>query len=177
MSTPLRNVFLVGPMGAGKSSIGRQLANLLRYDFFDSDSEIEKRTGADIPWIFDVEGEEGFRDREAAVIDELSQKQGIVLATGGGCIKRESNRKLLHDRGTVVFLQASLAQQMERTARDKNRPLLQTENPEQTLKLLMKERLPLYQALADITIDTNHPSVREVAQNIAQRLKAYKRPV
>ncbi len=162
-----RNVILVGPMGAGKSTIGRQLAGILNYDFYDSDHEIEARTGADIPWIFDVEGEEGFRKREAAMIDELTQLDGIVLATGGGAVTRDENRSNLTSRGVVVYLKTSVEQQLERTARDRNRPLLQTEEPRKVLTELMRVRDPLYEEVADIVVNTGEGGVREVAQKIA----------
>ena len=162
-----RNVILVGPMGAGKSTIGRQLAGILNYDFYDSDHEIEARTGADIPWIFDVEGEEGFRKREAAMIDELTQLDGIVLATGGGAVTRDENRSNLSSRGVVVYLKTSVEQQLERTARDRNRPLLQTEEPRKVLTELMRVRDPLYEEVADIVVNTGEGGVREVAQKIA----------
>jgi len=138
------NVFLVGPMGAGKTTIGRQLSELLRQEFIDSDHEIEARTGANIPWIFDVEGEEGFRQREEAVIDLLTRRQGIVLATGGGAVMREANRRHLHERGVVVYLLTPVSVQLERTARDRNRPLLQTPDPGARLAELMALRDPLY---------------------------------
>jgi shikimate kinase len=162
-----RNVILVGPMGAGKSTIGRQLAGILNYDFYDSDHEIEARTGADIPWIFDVEGEEGFRKREAAMIDELTQLDGIVLATGGGAVTREENRSNLATRGVVVYLKTSVEQQLERTARDRNRPLLQTDEPRKVLTDLMQVRDPLYEEVADVMVNTGEGGVREVAQKIA----------
>lgn len=162
-----RNVILVGPMGAGKSTIGRQLAGILNYDFYDSDHEIEARTGADIPWIFDVEGEEGFRKREAAMIDELTELDGIVLATGGGAITRDENRRVLASRGVVVYLKTSVEQQLERTARDRNRPLLQTEEPRKVLTELMQVREPLYEEVADMVVNTGEGGVREVAQKIA----------
>jgi len=127
-------IVLVGPMGSGKSTIGRQLANALKKEFRDSDHEIVARTGASIPLIFEIEGEEGFRKREAAMIDELTQLDGIVLATGGGAVLREENRKHLTQRGVVLYLYASVEQLFERTSRDHNRPLLQTENPRQKLQ-------------------------------------------
>lgn len=163
-----RNVILVGPMGAGKSTIGRHLAGILNYDFVDSDQEIESRTGADIPWIFDVEGEAGFRKREVAVIDELCRREGIVLATGGGAITQDANRQVMGARGVVVYLRTTIEQQLTRTARDRNRPLLQTDEPRLVLERLMAERAPLYESVADITIETASGSVRDVAQHIAQ---------
>jgi len=162
----IANVFLVGPMGAGKSSIGRQLAQILGYDFIDSDHEIEHRAGANIPWIFDVEGEEGFRDREETIIDELSQESNIILATGGGSIIREQNRRVLAARGLVVYLKVSIDQQLRRTAKDKNRPLLQTNNPKEVLEALIETRGPLYEEIADLVVDTDRCSVKEVAKEI-----------
>ena len=162
-----RNVILVGPMGAGKSTIGRQLASILNFDFYDSDHEIEARTGADIPWIFDVEGEAGFRRREASMIDELTQLDGVVLATGGGAVTEEENRKNLATRGIVMYLRTTVEQQLERTARDRNRPLLQTDEPRKVLTQLMSVREPLYEEVADFTVNTGEGGVREVAQRIA----------
>lgn len=115
-----RNIFLVGPMGAGKSTIGRQLAQQLNMEFYDSDQEIEKRTGADVGWVFDLEGEDGFRDREEKVINELTEKQGIVLATGGGSVKSRETRNRLSARGVVVYLETTIEKQLARTQRDKN---------------------------------------------------------
>lgn len=165
------NLFLVGPMGAGKSTIGRQLARSLRRDFLDSDREIELRTGVDIPFIFEKEGEEGFRRRESEVIDELTRKQGIVLATGGGAVTREANRRHLAGRGTVIYLHTSVDQQLARTARDRNRPLLQTEDPRARLEALMAEREPLYRSLANLVIETDGRSVKDVVREIVQRLE------
>lgn len=168
----LVNLFLVGPMGAGKSTIGRQLAKDLKLEFYDTDQEIEVRSGADIAWIFDVEGEEGFRKREAQVIDELSQMQGIVLATGGGAILAPENRNRLAARGTVVYLQTTVEQQIRRTvsARDKRRPLLQV-GPESTLKNLMDTREPLYREIADVVVVTDGRTVRSVAQEVIRMLE------
>ncbi|HIP52509.1 MAG TPA: shikimate kinase, partial [Chromatiales bacterium] len=135
-----RNIFLIGPMGAGKTTIGRQLASAIGMAFKDSDQEIQQRTGVDIPTIFEFEGEAGFRKRERAVIDELTQAEGVVLATGGGVVLDEENRRNLASRGIVIYLYCSPEQQYQRTVRDKNRPLLQTENPLARLKELMAER-------------------------------------
>lgn len=167
----MRNVFLVGPMGAGKSTIGRLLAKELKYPFKDSDREIEARTGADIPWIFDVEGEEGFREREEAMIAELVLEQGIVLATGGGVVMREANRHALAANGLVVYLRTSVDQQLQRTAKDRQRPLLQTADPEKVLRELMAKRDPLYREIADLIIDTDQRGPKIVVNTILNRLQ------
>lgn len=159
-------------MGAGKSTIGRLLSKELRLPFKDSDKEIEQRTGADIPWIFDVEGEQGFREREQAVIADLSAGEALVLATGGGAVLREANRHNLRDGGRVVYLHASVDQQIERTARDRNRPLLQRADPAQVLRELMAVRDPLYREIADIIIETDERPPRMVVQEIIERLRA-----
>lgn len=169
MSQP-SNVFLIGPMGVGKSTIGRMLATALDKPFHDSDREIEAATGADIPWIFDVEGEAGFRVREERMIDTLTQREGIVMATGGGAILSAHSRKNLHDRGTVIYLKASLAQQFERTSKDRNRPLLQTADPMARIRELMKIREPLYAETAHITVDTSRRGPRTVVTEILRRL-------
>jgi shikimate kinase len=165
------SVYLVGPMGAGKTTIGRQLSELLRLEFVDSDHEIEARTGANIPWIFDVEGEEGFRAREEAVIDELTQRRQIVLATGGGVVMREPNRRHLHERGVVVYLLTPVAVQMDRTSRDRNRPLLRTPDPRRRLTELMELRDPLYRETAHIIMPTEGGSARDVAMRIIHALE------
>lgn len=159
-------------MGAGKSTIGRLLSKELRLPFKDSDKEIEQRTGADIPWIFDVEGEPGFREREQAVIADLSAGEAVVLATGGGAVLREANRRSLRDGGHVVYLHASVDQQIERTARDRNRPLLQRDDPAKVLRELMAIRDPLYREIADIIIETDERPPRMVVQEIIERLRA-----
>ncbi|KGK42864.1 shikimate kinase [Nitrincola sp. A-D6] len=158
-------------MGAGKSTIGRLLSHELNYTFIDSDRVIEERSGANIPWIFDVEGEQGFRDREATVIDELTQLSNCVLATGGGVVMRPENRSNLQSRGLVVYLQTSIEQQLERTAKDRNRPLLQTDNPEAVLRKLLDQRDPLYKSCADIIIRTDRRHPRAVIQEILRQLK------
>jgi shikimate kinase len=158
-------------MGAGKSTIGRQLSNLLKMPFKDSDHEIIARTGASIPLIFEIEGEEGFRKRESAMIDELSQLDGVVMATGGGAVLLEENRKVLKERGAVIYLYASLDQLFERTSRDRNRPLLQTENPRARLEEIMTQREPIYQELADIIVHTDDRSVRSVVKELIVRLQ------
>jgi shikimate kinase len=168
------NIFLIGPMGVGKSTIGRLLASQLDMPFFDSDREIEYVTGADIPWIFDVEGEQGFRVREARMIDTLTQRQGIILATGGGAILAPESRANLHNRGIVVYLRASLVQQMERTAKDKTRPLLQTADPLAKIKELIKIREPFYRETAHLIIDTSRRSPRSVSTEIIRQLEVYR---
>lgn len=160
-------VFLVGPMGAGKSTIGRLLAAELNLSFRDSDRVIEERTGADIPWIFDMEGEEGFRERETAVLRELAQEQDTVIATGGGIVLREQNREIMKNVGCVCYLTASIEQLVERTARDKKRPLLQVENPKQKIIDLLAMRDPLYRDAADFVVNTDRRSPKSVAQEIA----------
>jgi len=165
-------VFLVGPMGAGKSTIGRLLAAELNLSFRDSDRVIEERTGADIPWIFDMEGEEGFRERETAVLQELAQERDVVIATGGGIVLREQNRELMKAVGSVFYLTASIEQLVERTARDKKRPLLQVENPRQKIIDLLALRDPLYRAAANFVVNTDRRSPKSVAQEIASLAKS-----
>lgn len=160
------SVFLVGPMGAGKTTLGRQLAAALGYSFVDSDHEIEARTGADIPWIFDVEGEEGFRRRETQVIDDLTRRAGIVLATGGGAVLRPENRAALHERGFVVYLSASIDHLLARTARDRNRPLLQTDDPRAVFERLLAAREPLYRDVAHLEVNTDAGNVRDAVNTI-----------
>lgn len=167
-----RNIFLVGPMGAGKSTIGRQLAQQLSMEFYDSDQEIERRTGADVGWVFDVEGEEGFRQREEKIINELTEKQGIVLATGGGSVKSRETRNRLSARGVVVYLETNIEKQLARTQRDKKRPLLQGVEPvRDVLETLAEERNPLYEEIADITIHTDDQSAKIVSNQIIELLE------
>lgn len=157
-------------MGAGKSTIGRHLADELHLDFYDSDQEIEKRTGADIAWIFDLEGEDGFRKREEDIINDLTDKQGIVLATGGGSIVSKNVRNRLSARGIVVYLQTTIDKQVARTQRDKRRPLLQNNDPEQVLRDLADERNPLYTEVADYVVETDDQSARAVANQIISKI-------
>ena len=164
-------VFMVGPMGSGKSTVGRHLAQLLGYDFIDSDAEIEARAGADIPWIFDVEGEAGFRRRETAVLLDLGTLQHVVIATGGGAILAEHNRQVMADSGVVVFLNVSVAQQLKRIGSGEGRPLLQKGDREVTLKQLMEEREPLYSSMADVTISASGGNARKVARYIETQLR------
>ncbi len=161
-----QNVFLVGPMGAGKTTVGKALAKELNYTFYDSDLEIEETTGVDIAWIFDVEGEEGFRDREVAVIDRLSQLNSIVLATGGGVVEREENCRSLSNRGLVVYLKASVEQQLERTIKDKRRPLLRTDDKEGRLRELIERRHQLYEQASDYVFSTDDCTIKAVVNDI-----------
>jgi len=164
------NIFVVGPMGAGKTTIGRHLAKVLEKQFKDSDREIEVRTGADIPLIFELEGEAGFRRREKAVIAELTGGENLVLATGGGVVLDRDNRSHLVNRGFVIYLQAPLEQLVERTSRDRNRPLLQAEDPRARLAAILAERDPLYRQVADLIVKTDHRTVRSVVKEIHKRL-------
>ena len=161
-------------MGAGKSTIGRQLAQQLNMDFVDSDAVIEERAGADISWIFDLEGEEGFRKREERIINELTQLQGVVLSTGGGAVMSKENRNYLSARGIVIYLETSVDKQYQRTQRDKKRPLLQgTDNPRQVLEDLAKVRNPLYEEVADITLPTDEQSAKVMATQIIDLIDNY----
>ncbi|WP_422667422.1 shikimate kinase AroK [Buchnera aphidicola] len=167
-----RNIFLIGPMGAGKSTIGRELSKQLNMDFYDSDHEIEKRTGADINWVFDVEGESGFRERERKIINELTNKYGIVLATGGGSIKFKENRNILSSRGIVIYLETTIDKQLLRTKRDKKRPLLQVNTASRIiLEKLAYERNCLYEEIADIVVQTDDQSAKSVAYYIINLLE------
>ena len=166
------SLFLIGPMGAGKSTIGRQLSRQLKRPFHDSDHEIENRTGVDIPLIFELEGEAGFRKRESAIIDELTQLPDIILATGGGAILDPVNRQHLSERGTVIYLHTTVDQQLSRTSRDRNRPLLQTDDPRARLEALMTEREPLYREIADLVVDTDGQRVQDVVRLICKYLES-----
>ena len=165
------NIFLVGPMGAGKTSVGRQLAKALKREFLDSDKEIEDRTGVSIPTIFDIEGESGFRTREQQIINELTQYDKLILATGGGAVLNKDNQKALQSRGIVFYLNASIDQLFQRTHRDRNRPLLQTDNPKQKITELLEIRDPIYRSVADYVIETDGQSVRNVVDDILRHLE------
>ena len=173
----MTSIFLVGPMGSGKSTVGRALANKIGYQFLDSDREIEARCGVDIPTIFDYEGEAGFRDRESRMINELTQLPGIVLATGGGSILREENRSYLIDRGHVILLQVDIKEQLRRVAFDSNRPLLQTDDPAARLRSLMQEREPIYKAVADVEISTDSRRMFNVVSRILRHIKKIALPL
>ena len=166
----MNNIILIGPMGAGKTTIGRHIAKVFSYDFYDSDREIEERTGASIPLIFDLEGEEGFRKREQNIIADLCTKQHIVLATGGGAVLRKANQDSLKRSGIIVYLSADIDDLLERTAKDKNRPLLQTDNPKAILKKILIERDPIYRELADIILTTNKMTVHTAVKELENKL-------
>ena len=165
------NIYLVGLMGAGKTSVGRFLAKRLGKTFYDCDHEIEKRTGVKIPVIFDIEGEQGFRARESAVLKELTTLDGIVLATGGGAVIDAENRRHLAAHGTVVYLRASPADLWQRTRNDRNRPLLQTADPHAKLVELFAQRDPLYREIAAVIVDTGSQSVRSLANRLERQLR------
>lgn len=171
-SEPRSLLILIGPMGAGKTTIGKLLAQYFEYDFFDSDQDIERRTGASVSWIFDKEGEAGFRQRETRAIEQLTRKQHAVLATGGGVVMTPQNHEYLK-RGIVIYLRATVDVQYERTCRDRNRPLLQTQNPKERLTQLFEIRDPLYQQLADITVTTGYLSPKKMVQEIITKLQTY----
>jgi len=164
-------VYLVGPMGAGKTTIGKLLADELRLEFIDVDREIESRSGVDIPWIFDREGEVGFRIRETAALKELSQLESVLISTGGGAVLSAENRQMMMATGTVVYLHTTVDEQVRRTSRDRKRPLLQNDDPRRILSELMAIREPLYREIADIVIDTDSRSPKLVAQDLVDQLK------
>jgi len=167
----LTNIFLVGPMGVGKTTLAHHLAEMLNLTFVDSDHEIEKHTSVTIPWIFEYEGEAGFRKREQAMIAELTALDNIILSTGGGVVLSASNRQLLQSRGYVIYLHASVDRLLERTARSHHRPLLETSNRREKLEMLFKERHPLYVQVADVTIETGQHSVRQVVKAVLEHLQ------
>jgi shikimate kinase len=165
-----RNIFLIGPMGSGKSAVGRQLARLLRLSFHDSDTDIEAKTGVDIAFIFEKEGETGFRLRERESIDRLTRLEGVVIATGGGAVIDPDNRRALAERGVVVYLETSVDQQLERTRHGKHRPLLNDTDPRTKLRELMRQRALLYREIADLTVSTDGRRVQLVAEEIYREL-------
>jgi shikimate kinase len=165
-----KNIFLIGPMGAGKSAVGRYLARTLHLSFVDSDDEIESRTGVDIPFIFEKEGEAGFRKREAVVIDDLSKMDGVVLATGGGAVVDADSRSRLGGRGFVVYLYTTVDQQVLRTQKGRERPLLEKTDPRGTLQELLDLRDPMYREIADIVVETDGRKVKSVADEIVEQV-------
>ena len=170
------NIFLVGLMGAGKTSVGRMLARRMDKEFLDADTEIEKITGVKIPVIFEIEGESGFRAREEKMIDQLTAMSGIVLATGGGAVISPANRLLLKNRGRVIYLRAAPEDLWRRTRRDRNRPLLQTADPLGKLRTLHEQRDPLYREVADLIVDTGSQSVAHLTSRIQQLLAEFDAP-
>jgi shikimate kinase len=168
----MRNVFLIGPMGSGKTTIGQKLAQRLDLNFHDTDQEIQNRTGVNINLIFEIEGEEGFRERESRVLDELTSAERVLVATGGGAIVRPSNRQWLRERGVVVYLKASVEQQLARLRHDKTRPLIQLQGREARLRELASQRDPLYAELADFTFPASNRSVEQSVERIVQALLA-----
>ena len=165
------NLFLVGLMGAGKTTIGRQLARLTGKTFYDSDHEIEARTGVRIPVIFEIEGEAGFRVRESEMIAELATLPNIVLATGGGAVLDPNNRQVLANHGTVIYLRAGIDDILARTQHDKNRPLLQTANPRAKLEALFAKRDPLYREVADVVIDTSRQNINTLVHRLLRQIE------
>ena len=165
------NIFLVGLMGAGKSTIGRRLAQELGKQFRDSDSEIEKKTGVSIDVIFDIEGEQGFRRRETGILKELVEERGIVLATGGGAVLAPENRELLRDNGMVIYLKATAEHLAGRVRLDRRRPLLQSGDKLAKIHELMIQRDPVYQQLADMVVETNNRSIPRVVREISKMIK------
>ncbi len=166
-----RNIFLVGPMGSGKTAVGRHLARLFRFTFLDSDADIEAKTGVDISFIFEKEGEAGFRVRERESIERLTRLESIVLATGGGAVIEPDNRRVLAERGVVIYLETSIDQQLERTRHARHRPLLNDTDPEEKLKELMQWRAALYAEIADFTVSTDGRRVQLVAEEILHELR------
>ena len=167
------NIILIGPMGSGKTSTGRMLAKEMGYVFLDTDEEVTKRTGVSVAYIFDVEGEEGFRKRECLALKECLNDNNKIISTGGGIVLSKENRDLLQDRGTVVYLQTSIRSQVKRTASTNNRPLLQNKDPEETLEKLMLTRAPLYEEIADITIMTDNKSLQEMSKEIQRTINEH----
>jgi len=164
------NIILIGPMGTGKTTIGRQLAKNLSVSFYDSDHEIEKRTGVKISIIFEIEGEEGFRRRETQILNELSQMNNIVLSTGGGAVTKAENRKTLKNNGHIIYLKSSPEILFKRTADDKNRPLLQTDNRLIQIRKILAEREPIYIEMADEIIDSEKKSSKQIIQKILEQI-------
>ena len=173
MNKPFTNVYLIGPMGSGKTTIGQRLAEMLGLEFLDNDHELEEHTGASVSLIFDLEGEEGFRKRETAMLKELTARKNVLIATGGGTFLKKENRDLLRENGLVVYLRTSVNQQIMRLSRDKTRPLLQSDNREEKLADLAKERNPLYQELADVTFTSQNCSLFAASHALHQTILSH----
>ena len=173
MNKPFTNVYLIGPMGSGKTTIGQRLAEMLDLEFLDNDHELEERTGASVNLIFDLEGEEGFRKRETAMLKKLTARKNVLIATGGGTVLKKENRDLLRESGLVVYLRTSVNQQIMRLSRDKTRPLLQSDNREEKLADLAKERNPLYQELADVTFTSRNCSLFAASHALYQTILSH----
>jgi shikimate kinase len=165
-----RNIYLVGPMGSGKTTLGRRVAERLGLEFVDCDQEIERRTGASVNLIFDIEGEAGFRERETEVLREIASRSGLLVATGGGAVTRPANRELLRSTGFIVWLRTSVDHQIDRLGRDQSRPLLQTPDRRQRLQRLAEQRNPLYQEVADLVFDSSNRNVKRVAEHLLQAI-------
>lgn len=172
-AAPRGNVYLIGPMGSGKTTVGQRVAQLLDLEFLDCDQELESRTGASVALIFDVEGEAGFRDRETRMLEELTARRGVLLATGGGVVLSQRNRELLRRSGLIVYLSTSVGQQIKRLRRDRSRPLIQTSDRRERLKRLAEERNPLYEELADIDFPSRDRSPDISAQNLAELISKH----
>jgi len=173
MTKPFTNVYLIGPMGSGKTSLGQRLARKMQLEFFDNDQELEKQTGASVNLIFDLEGEKGFRKRETNMLKKLTARKGILLATGGGSVLKQENRELLSESGVVVYLRTSVNQQIRRLSRDKKRPLLQSGDREEKLTRFARERNPLYEALADITFPSQNRGLVAATESLYKAVQAY----
>jgi len=173
MSRQTDNVFLIGPMGAGKTTIGRRIAAALGFEFIDTDEALEQRTGAEVALIFDIEGEAGFRRREHAMLAEVAGRDGVVVATGGGSILRPENRRIMRAHGTVIYFHASVDQQLRRLRRDKRRPLLQRGDRRRRLERLYREREPLYRELADIIVDSGG-GIARMTRRVLKALQAHR---
>jgi len=166
-----KNIYLIGPMAAGKSTVGKLLAKQMNKEFYDTDSEIINCTGVEISLIFELEGEAGFRKRETEKLHALSEKDSVVIATGGGIVLKEENREILQETGCIIYLQCSVDQQLSRTKFDTKRPLLQIDNPREKLEELMQLRAPIYESIADIVISTNKTNSKRVIHSILEQLK------
>jgi shikimate kinase len=170
MSRLSQNIFLIGPMGSGKSSIGKQLADILGLEFYDCDQELERSTGASVNLIFDIEGETGFRSRESQMLQKLSKKTGVLIATGGGVVCNEENRRVLRSNGFVVYLKTGIGKQLRRLQHDKSRPLLQAEDRVERLQTLARIRNPLYDDIADLVFSARNSSVYASARALSEAI-------